>query len=230
MIISPDGIVFWQWGIFSLNATIVFTWLVMGLLTLISWLVTRGLSTGTEISRWQNLLEVLVTGINDQILQVSHQDPGRYLPFVGTLFLYIAMANLLNIVPGYMAPTGSLSTTTALAICVFIAVPIYGIAYEGSVSYMKHYVKPSWLMLPFNIIGEISRTIALAVRLYGNIMSGTVIVAILLSLTPYLFPVVMQLLGLLTGMIQAYIFAVLAMVYIASATSAHQRTAQSKRS
>ncbi len=230
MIISPDGIVFWQWGIFSLNATIVFTWLVMGLLTLISWLVTRGLSTGTELSRWQNLLEVLVTGINDQILQVSHQDPGRYLPFVGTLFLYIAMANLLNIVPGYMAPTGSLSTTTALAICVFIAVPIYGIAYEGSVSYMKHYVKPSWLMLPFNIIGEISRTIALAVRLYGNIMSGTVIVAILLSLTPYLFPVVMQLLGLLTGMIQAYIFAVLAMVYIASATSAHQRTAQSKRS
>ncbi len=230
MIISPDGIVFWQWGMFSLNATIVFTWLVMGLLTLISWLVTRGLSTGTELSRWQNLLEVLVTGINDQILQVSHQDPGRYLPFVGTLFLYIAMANLLNIVPGYMAPTGSLSTTTALAICVFIAVPIYGIAYEGSVSYMKHYVKPSWLMLPFNIIGEISRTIALAVRLYGNIMSGTVIVAILLSLTPYLFPIVMQLLGLLTGMIQAYIFAVLAMVYIASATSAHQRTAQSKRS
>lgn len=230
MIISPDGIVFWQWGLFSLNATIVFTWLVMGLLTLISWLVTRGLSTGTAISRWQNLLEVLVTGINDQIRQVSHQEPGRYLPFVGTLFLYIAMANLLNIVPGYMAPTGSLSTTTALAICVFIAVPIYGIAYEGSVSYMKHYVKPSWLMLPFNIIGEISRTIALAVRLYGNIMSGTVIVAILLSLTPYLFPVVMQLLGLLTGMIQAYIFAVLAMVYIASATSAHQRTAQSKNS
>lgn len=230
MTISPDGIVFWQWGLFSLNATIVFTWLVMGLLTLISWLVTRRLSTATEISRWQNLLEVLVTGINDQIRQVSHQEPGRYLPFVGTLFLYIAMANLLNIVPGYMAPTGSLSTTTALAICVFIAVPIYGIAYEGSVSYMKHYVKPSWLMLPFNIIGEISRTIALAVRLYGNIMSGTVIVAILLSLTPYLFPVVMQLLGLLTGMIQAYIFAVLAMVYIASATSAHQRTAQSKSS
>ncbi|MCW9089448.1 MAG: F0F1 ATP synthase subunit A [Gammaproteobacteria bacterium] len=228
MTISPDSIVFWQWGIFSLNATIVLTWLVMGLLTLFSWLVTRRLSADTELSRWQNLLEVLITGINDQIRQVSHQEPGRYLPFVGTLFLYIAMSNLLNIVPGYMAPTGSLSTTTALAICVFIAVPIYGVAAEGSVNYLKHYVKPSWLMLPFNIIGEISRTIALAVRLYGNIMSGTVIVAILLSLTPYLFPVVMQLLGLLTGMIQAYIFAVLAMVYIASATSVHQRTAQSK--
>lgn len=224
MTISPDNVVFWQWGDFPFNATIVFTWLVMGILTLISWLVTRRLSTGTEISRWQNLLEVLVTGISDQIRQVSHQEPGRYLPFVGTLFLFIAMANLLNVVPGYMAPTGSLSTTTALAICVFVAVPIFGIAYEGPVAYLQHYVKPTWMMLPFNIIGEISRTIALAVRLYGNIMSGTVIVAILLSLTPYFFPIAMQLLGLLTGMIQAYIFAVLAMVYIASATSAHQRS------
>lgn len=230
MTISPDSIVFWQWGLLHINATIVFTWLVMALLTLISWLVTRRLSTGTEISRWQNLLEVLVTGIRDQIRQVSHQEPGRYLPFVGTLFMYIAMANLLNIVPGYMAPTGSLSTTTALAICVFVAVPLYGIASEGPINYLRHYVKPTWLMLPFNIIGELSRTIALAVRLYGNIMSGTVIVAILLSLTPYFFPIVMQLLGLLTGMIQAYIFAVLAMVYIASATSAHQQDDKSQNS
>jgi F-type H+-transporting ATPase subunit a len=219
MDISPDSIVLWQWEAFSLNATIAYTWLVMALLTVISWLVTRRLSTGTNISRFQNLLEVLVTGIRDQIRDVSRQEPGRYLPFVGTLFLFIAMANLLNIVPGYMAPTGSLSTTTALAICVFVAVPIYGIAYEGPVNYLKHYIKPTPLMLPFNIIGDISRTIALAVRLYGNIMSGTVIVAILISLTPYFFPVVMQLLGLLTGMIQAYIFAILAMVYIASATS-----------
>lgn len=221
MTISPDNIIFWQWGTVSLNATIVYTWLVMALLTLVSWLVTRRISSGTTISRWQNLLEVLVTGIRDQIQEVSHQQPGKYLPFVGTLFLFIAMANLLNVMPGYMAPTGSLSTTTALAICVFAAVPIYGIAYEGPLNYLAHYVKPTLLMLPFNIIGEISRTIALAVRLYGNIMSGTVIVAILLSLTPYFFPVVMQLLGLLTGMIQAYIFAILAMVYIASATSAH---------
>lgn len=223
MTISPDSVVFWQWGPIGLSATIVFTWLVMALLTLVSWLVTRRLSTGTDISRWQNLLEVLVTGIRDQIEQVSHQPPGRYLPFVGTLFLFIATANLLNVVPGYMAPTGSLSTTTALAICVFVAVPLYGLVYEGPVGYLRHYVQPTPLMLPFNVIGEISRTIALAVRLYGNVMSGTVIVAILISLTPYLFPIVMQLLGLLTGMIQAYIFAVLAMVYIASATSVQGR-------
>lgn len=222
MTITPDSIVLWQWGGFSLNATIVYTWLVMALLTFASWLVTRRLTASTELSRWQNLLEVLVIGIRQQIRQVSQHDPGRYLPFVGTLFLFIAVANLLNVVPGYMAPTGSLSTTTALAICVFVAVPLFGIASQGPRGYLRHYIRPTVLMLPFNIIGEISRTIALAVRLYGNIMSGTVIVAILLSLTPYLFPVVMQLLGLLTGMIQAYIFAVLAMVYIASATSAHR--------
>jgi F-type H+-transporting ATPase subunit a len=221
MTISPDSVVLWQWGPLALNATIAFTWLVMALLTLVSWLVTRRLSTGTEMSRWQNLLEVLVTGMRDQIRAVSHQDPGRYLPFVGTLFMFIGMSNLLAVVPAYLPPTGSLSTTTALAICVFVAVPLYGVVYEGPLGYLLHYVKPSVLMLPFNIIGELSRTLALAVRLYGNIMSGTVIVAILLSLTPYFFPIVMQLLGLLTGMIQAYIFAVLAMVYIASATSAH---------
>jgi F-type H+-transporting ATPase subunit a len=175
------------------------------------------------VSRWQNLLEVLVSGICDQIREATHQNPQRYLPFVGTLFLFIASANLLNVVPGYMAPTGSLSTTTALALCVFIAVPLFGIGSQGPAAYLRHYVKPSWLMLPFNVIGEISRTLALAVRLYGNIMSGTVIVAILLTLAPYFLPVVLQLLGLLTGMIQAYIFAVLATVYIASATSAHQR-------
>jgi len=221
--ISPDGIVVFEWGWLRLTATVVWTWAVMALMTIGSWLITRRLQTGTELSRWQNLVEVIVTGIRDQIRQVSHQEPGGYLPFVGTLFLFIATANLLNVVPGYMAPTGSLSTTTALAICVFVAVPLYGIVYEGPLAYLRHYVHPTWLMLPFNVIGEISRTIALAVRLYGNIMSGTVLVAILVSLTPYFFPVVMQLLGLLTGMIQAYIFAVLAMVYIASATSAHER-------
>jgi len=223
MTITPDSVIYGQWGPLTLNATIVFTWLVMAILTIGSWLVTRHLSDGPELSRWQNLLEVLVTGIRDQIAQVSHQQPGPYLPFVGTLFLFIALSNLLNVVPGYLAPTGSLSTTTALAICVFVAVPLFGITSQGAGPFLKHYIKPTPLMLPFNVVGELSRTVALAVRLYGNIMSGTVIVAILLSLTPYFFPVVMQLLGLLTGMIQAYIFAILAMVYIASATSAHER-------
>jgi F-type H+-transporting ATPase subunit a len=220
MTISPDAIVFWQLGPFALNATIAFTWLVMLLLTVGAWVITRRLSTGPELSYWQNLLEVLVSGLRDQIREVSRQEPGPFLPFVGTLFLYIATCNLLAIVPGFRPPTASLSTTTALAIAVFVAVPLYGVAQDGFTAYLRHYVRPTWLMLPFNVIGELSRTLALAVRLYGNMMSGTVIVGILLSLAPFLFPILMQLLGLVTGLIQAYIFAVLAMVYIASATSA----------
>ncbi|NIP71969.1 MAG: F0F1 ATP synthase subunit A [Gammaproteobacteria bacterium] len=223
MSITPDAVILWQWGWLHINATMAFTWGVMLVLAGGSWLITRRLSDGPVISRWQNLLEVLVTGIRDQIREVSHQDPGRYLPFVGTLFLFIGMANLLTIVPGYRAPTGSLSTTTALALCVLIAVPVFGIASEGVVGYFRKYTRPTVLMLPFNIIGELSRTVALAVRLYGNIMSGTVIVAILLGLAPLLFPIVMRLLGLLTGMIQAYIFAVLAMVYIASASAVQRK-------
>ena len=230
MNITPDNIVLWQWGLFHINATIAFTWLVMALLAGGSWLITRCLSTGAEIPRWQNLLEVLVTGIRDQIREMSRQDPGLYLPFVGTLFLFIFTANLLAVVPGFSPPTGSLSTTSALAICVFVAVPLFGITHEGPLNYLKHYIRPTPLMLPFNIIGELSRTIALAVRLYGNIMSGTVIVGILLSLTPFFFPIIMQLLGLITGVIQAYIFAILAMVYIASATAVHRNKPDAKNS
>ncbi|MFL7807937.1 MAG: F0F1 ATP synthase subunit A [Anaerolineae bacterium] len=222
MTISPDQIILWQWGPVHVNATLAYTWCIMLVVTVGCWLVTRRLSTGPEISRWQNLLEVLVTGLRDQIRDVSRHEPGQYLPFVGTLFVFIATSNLLTILPWYLPPTGSLSTTTALALCVLIAVPLYGIVQRGPVGYLGHYVQPTPLMLPFNLIGELSRTVALAVRLYGNIMSGTVIVGILISLTPFLFPIVMQLLGLLTGMIQAYIFAVLAMVYIASASSAQR--------
>ena len=221
MSFNPDQIVYWQYGWFKLNATIVFTWLVMALWLIVAWMATRRLRSDATISRWQNLLEVLVNGMRRQIREVSRQEAGRFLPFVGTLFLFIALSNLLAIVPGSQPPTGSLSTTAALAICVFLAVPIYGIGQRGWRAYFKQYLKPTLFMLPFNVIGELSRTFALAVRLYGNIMSGTIIVGVLLGLAPLFFPVVMQVLGLLTGMIQAYIFAVLAMVYIASASTAH---------
>ena len=216
--ISPDSLVIWQWGFVTINATLLFTWLVMALLVVFSWLVTRKLSTGTKMSRGQNLLEVLVNGMRNQIREISRQQPDRYLPFVGTLFLFIAISNLLIIIPGYQAPTGSLSTAAALAACVLFAVPFYGITQSGLLSYLKHYVKPTPFMLPFHVIGEISRTLALAVRLFGNVMSGSMIVAVLLAITPLVIPIAMQALGLLTGLIQAYIFAILAMVYIASGT------------
>lgn len=221
MQISPDQVTLWQWGGFAVNATIVFTWAVMALLIIGSRVITLRLSDTEHMSRWQNLLEVLVVGMRGQIRDVSQQDPRQYLPFIGTLFLFIATSNILAVVPGFRPPTGSLSTTTALAICVLLAVPLYGIAERGIGSYLRKYIRPTVFMLPFNVIGELSRTVALAIRLYGNVMSGTVIVAILISVAPFFFPIVIQLLGLLTGLIQAYIFAVLAMVYIASATHAH---------
>jgi F-type H+-transporting ATPase subunit a len=226
MEISPDSWILYEWNGWQLNATIAFTWAVMALLVLASWLITARLSEGETVSRWQVLLEVIVTTIRDQIDEVGADDPSRYLPFIGTLFLFIATANILSIVPGYQPPTGSLSTTAALAICVLIAVPLFSISRRGVGDYLKTYVQPSPLMLPFNIVSEMSRTIALAVRLYGNVMSGTVIVGILISVAPFFFPVVMQLLGLLTGLIQAYIFAILAMVYIASASRSGRQSAQ----
>jgi len=225
MTLSPDEWVVWSWHGYGLTATVVFTWAVMAILVVASFLVTRRLTDAERPSRWQTYVEVVVSGVRDQIREISQQEPDRYLPFVGTLFLFIATSNLLAVVPGFRPPTGSLSTTTALAVCVLVAVPLYGIMQRGVLSYLRTYIKPTVFMLPFNIIGELSRTIALAIRLYGNVMSGTLIVAILISIIPFVFPVVMQLLGLLTGMIQAYIFAVLAMVYIASAT----RTARERQ-
>lgn len=218
MDITPDQIVYWQWGFVTLNATIVWTWVVMAVLAVGSWAVTRGLTAHEGMGRGQNILEGVVSLIERQIRDVSDQDPHPYLAFVGTLFLFITVSNVLSIVPGYHPPTGSLSTTAALAICVLIAVPLFSIGKRGLGSYLRTYLQPTPLMLPFNLVGEVSRTIALAVRLYGNVMSGTVIVGILISVAPFIFPVVMQLLGLLTGLIQAYIFAMLAMVYIGSAS------------
>lgn len=221
--ISPDQVVFFQWGFFQLNATIIFTWGIMALLVIGSWLVTRKLSTGVRISRWQNLLEIVVDYMRKEIQEISQQPAGSYLYFIGTLFVFILVSNLLSVVPVYVAPTASLSTTAGLAICVFVAVPVYGILNRGLAGYLKQYIEPTVFMLPFNIMGELSRTLALAVRLFGNMMSGTKIIAILLALAPLFFPILMNVLGLLTGVIQAYIFAVLAMVYIASATRVQQK-------
>ena len=218
MHLSPDTIIFWQSGVFKLNATIAYTWGLMAVLATGSRLVTRKLATGLQRSRWQNLLEIVVTGIARQIEEVGMRQPRKYLGFLGTLFLFVAMATVFTIVPGYEPPTGSLSTTAALAICVFVAVPLFGIEAGGLREYLKAYLQPTVIMLPFNIISELSRTLALAVRLFGNMMSGTMILAILLTITPFIFPIAMSALGLLTGMVQAYIFSILATVYIAAAT------------
>jgi len=217
MRLSPDQHIFWHHNFFKLNATIAFTWALMFALAAGSYLITRRLSTGPKRSRWQNLLEIVVIGIKDQIEGVGLKNPEKYLGFLGTLFLFVALAALFTVLPGYEPPTSSLSTTAALALCVFVAVPFFGIEEQGAGGYLKTFIQPTVIMLPFNIISELSRTLALAVRLFGNMMSGTMIIGILLTITPFLFPVVMTVLGLLTGMVQAYIFSILAAVYIAAA-------------
>lgn len=216
MRLSPDSIIFWQYGFVRLNGTIVFTWLVMWILVFTSWLVTRELDSGKNLSPWQHALEGIVTLIISQVKEVTRRPPDRFFPFLGTLFLFVGISNILSVVPGFQPPTGSLSTTTALALCVLVAVPVYGISESGFIAYLKNYIRPTPIMLPFNITGEISRTLALAVRLFGNVMSGSMIGGIVLAIAPLIFPVAMQLLGLLTGLVQAYIFAILAAVYIAA--------------
>ncbi|MEO7485707.1 MAG: F0F1 ATP synthase subunit A [Ferruginibacter sp.] len=225
MKLSPDQTIFWQHGFITINLTIVTTWAIMLVLIVSARLVTRKLKTDITISRWQCVLEIIVTGINKQIKDVGLNHPEQYIGFIGTLFLFIGTANLCIIFPWYTPPTASLSTTTAMALCVFIAVPFFGIEKSGLGGYLKSYLKPTFIMLPFNIISEVSRTLALAVRLFGNIMSGGMIVAILLTISPFIFPVIMNALGLLTGMVQAYIFSILATVYITAAVHDSKKTA-----
>jgi F-type H+-transporting ATPase subunit a len=216
--LTSDQWILWQHGFLKLNGTIVTTWAMMIVMALGAKLITRRLVTEGAVSRWQASLEIVVTAIEQQTKEVGLSEPRKYLSFLGTLFLFVATCNLCTVIPGYKPPTGSLSTTAALALCVFVAVPLYGIREQGLGGYLRTYTKPTLIMLPFNIISELSRTLALAVRLFGNMMSGVMIIGILLTITPFLFPIVMTVLGLLTGMVQAYIFSILAAVYIAAAT------------
>lgn len=228
MQLSPDQTIFWQHGFITINLTIVTTWALMLVLIIAARMVTRNLKTDIHISRWQCFLEMVVTGINQQIKEVGLNKPEQYIGFIGTLFLFIGIANLCIIFPGYTPPTASLSTTTALALCVFMAVPFFGISKSGLKDYLKSNLQPTFIMLPFNLISEISRTLALAVRLFGNIMSGGLIIAILLSVSPFIFPIIMSALGLLTGTVQAYIFSILATVYITAAVHDSKKIKKTK--
>jgi len=226
--ITPDSLVYFEWGFVKISATLVFTWVVMAILVLASILITSRLKKGPEISRWQAMLESLVSTMQAQIEEIMDGSSERFLVFLSSLFLFISLSNLLDLFPGFQPPTGSMYTTAALALCVFFAVPLFGIRSRGIKDYLKQYIKPNPVMLPFNIISELSRTLSLAIRLFGNIMSGSLIVGILLSLAPILVPVIMQILGLLIGQIQAYIFTVLAAVYIASAVGAQSKAKENK--
>lgn len=215
--ISPDQVIYWQRGGMMLNATLVYTWLVMALFVAGSVFLTRGLVRRGPVSRRQLFLETVMQALRQNIRDLGGEAAVACLPFISTLFLFIFFANILAIIPGFVSPTASLTTTAALAFCVFIAVPLYGIRRRGLWRYLRAYAQPNIFFFPLHLISETARTIALAVRLFGNIMSHEKIIGILLSVVPLFFPAVMQVLGLIIGTIQAYIFAVLATVYIAAA-------------
>jgi F-type H+-transporting ATPase subunit a len=223
--LGPDDLtLFTIYGV-AIRATLLFTLAVNALLLSLALGVTRRLVVRGAIPRRQAAAEALIAFFRAQIRSVTGRDPTPLLAFVATLFLFILTSNLLAAIPGFLAPTASLSTTVALALAVFLAVPIFGIRRLGLRAYLANYLRPTPWLLPLTLIGEFSRTLALAVRLFGNALSSGVIAAILLLVAPLFVPVVMQLFGLVIGVIQAYIFAILATVYIASGCERQERRA-----
>ena len=213
---SVDTLSIFSVGPVTITGTIFYSWIVMAMLVLASWLVSRHLKTTLRVSGIQTMLEMIVVGIRSQIKDVSGDNPARYMPMMGTFFLFIGLSNLMTIIPWFRAPTASLSTTLAFALCVFCAMPIYGIKNAGVKGYLKKYIDPTPLMLPLNVLSDFSSTFSLAFRLYGNMLSGAIIASVLMTLAPVLVPLPLQILGLITGTIQAYIFALLAIVYVSS--------------
>jgi F-type H+-transporting ATPase subunit a len=201
------------------------TWALMAALTLGALLATRRLRS--EPGKTQAVLELLVSTIEDQIRETLRTDPRPYLPFLATLFIFIATANLLALAPGLEPPTAHIETDAALAVMVFFAVHYFGVRALGWRDYLAQFAQPTWVMLPLNLVSEVTRTFSLMVRLFGNIMSGVFVIGVVLSLVGLFVPIPFMALELLTGLIQAYIFTVLAMVFIGGAV---ERTRPSSRS
>jgi len=193
----------------------VTTWAIIAVLTLVSWLVTGRLRRHPD--RRQIVLELLVTGIMAQIDEVIRKSPRPFLPLLGTLFIFLVAANLSGVLPGVEAPTGKLETPAALALIVFVAVHYFGVRARGPFGYLASFAKPKLIMLPLNIVSEIMRTFSLMVRLFGNVMSGEFVIALVVALAGLFVPVPLMALEILVGLVQAYIFTILATVFIGAA-------------
>jgi F-type H+-transporting ATPase subunit a len=204
-------------GPVPITEPVVVTWGLMAALTLGGWLATRSL--GVAPSRSQTVFEVIVGAIEDQIRDTMRVAPVPYLPLLGTLFVFILAANWSSLIPGIEPPTAHIETDAALALIVFSAVIYFGIRARGVGGYLKTFAEPTIVMVPLNVAETFTRAFSLIVRLFGNIMSGVFIIGIILSLAGLLVPIPLMALGLLTGAVQAYIFTVLAMVFIGSAVS-----------
>jgi F-type H+-transporting ATPase subunit a len=211
--------VLFRLGAVEVTGTVGYSLLVSVLLIAFALVVRLGL--GRAPSGWQIVAESLVEHLEGIMRDMFGRDPRLYTPLVVTLALFIGVSNLLGLVPRLRAPTADFSTTAALAVIVFLAVPFYGIRVKGLRGYLRHYLEPSPFLLPLEIVTEFSRTLALAVRLFGNIVSEEMVIAVLLSIAGLLVPVPLMMLAVLTGLVQAYIFAVLTVVYLSAAVRAH---------
>jgi F-type H+-transporting ATPase subunit a len=202
-------------GPLAITRPVVTTWAIIAVLILVSWLVTRRLKLHPD--RRQTVLELIVTGIMTQIDQVIRKNPRPFLPLLGTLFIFLVAANLSGILPGVEAPTGKLETPAALALIVFVAVHYFGVRARGFLGYLASFAKPKLIMLPLNIVSEVTRTFSLMVRLFGNVMSGEFVIALVVALAGLFVPIPLMALEILVGLVQAYIFTVLATVFIGAA-------------
>lgn len=211
-------------GPVPVTETVWVTWGIIAILTIVA-LYVRSRLSATRPGGLQLGLEGLITWLDGEIDNIIGDRPQRYFPLIATLFIFVLTLNLVSNIPLIKSPTGDPATTVALAIIVFLSVPFYGIATKGVGGYLMNYLKPTPFMLPLNLISEISRTLSLAVRLFGNIMSGGLIVGVLISIVPLIVPLFMMFLGLITSVVQAYIFPVLAMVYIGGAVRLEQKRA-----
>lgn len=207
--------VVFQLGPLQVARPVVTTWIIMAALAVGSWWATRRLRP--ELSRRQALLELLVTGIQSQIEEVVRRDARPLLPLLGTLFIFLLTANVCGVLPGVQAPTGRIETPAALALIVFLSVHWFGVRARGLTGYLGSFAQPKLIMLPLNILSEITRTFSLMVRLFGNIMSGEFLIALVLALAGLFVPIPLMALELLVGVVQAYIFSMLATVFIGAA-------------
>jgi F-type H+-transporting ATPase subunit a len=219
---SPLGnAILFHLGPLSITRPVVTTWAIIAALTLGSWVVTRRLALHPH--RRQVTLELIVTGIVGQVEEVIRKDARPFLPILGTLFIFLVAANLCGVLPGVEAPTGKLETPAALALIVFVSVHFFGVRTRGLLGYLASFAKPKLIMLPLNVISEVTRTFSLMVRLFGNVMSGEFIIALIVGLAGLFVPIPLMALEILVGVVQAYIFTVLATVFIGAAVDTVER-------
>jgi F-type H+-transporting ATPase subunit a len=202
-------------GPVAITRPVVTTWVIMAVLTGFCWIITRQLKVQPD--RRQAVLEIVVSTIAQQIEDVIRKDARPFLPLLGTLFIFLVAANLCGLLPGVQAPTSKLETPAALALIVFFSVHYLGVRARGVRGYLATFAEPKLIMLPLNIVSQLTRSFSLMVRLFGNVMSGEFVIALVVALAGLFVPIPLMVLEILVGIVQAYIFTVLAAVFIGAA-------------